>query len=291
MPSNMPRALVAACFAAAGLMPLGALAEEKVVATVNGQTITETEMNFADQEVGAELGSVPAEVKRRYLVEYLIETELLAAAAEAEKLASGPEFEQRVAYMRQRAMREAYFDKAVRQAVDPKAAKALYDEQVKMLPADEEIQARHVLVKTEDEAKAIAAKLAGGADFATIAKEASIDAGSKADGGMLGFFGKGQMVPQFEEAAYALQKGQVSAPVQSQFGWHVIKLEDRRQKLPPTFEEVKGQILGSLIKQQAQAKLSQLRGTAKIEYVDADIKKQVEEDAKRKSDFEAQQKP
>jgi peptidyl-prolyl cis-trans isomerase C len=286
----MSRALFAACLSAAGLMPLSALAEEKVVATVNGQTITETEMNFADQEVGAELGSVPAEVKRRYLVEYLIETELLAAAAEAEKLTSGPEFEQRVAYMRQRAMREAYFDKAVRSTVDDKAARVLYDEQVKMLPADEEIQARHILVKTEDEAKAIAAKLAGGGDFAALAKENSTDAGSKAEGGMLGFFGKGQMVPQFEEAAFALQKGQVSAPVQSQFGWHIVKLEDRRQKLPPTFEEVKGQILGSLIKQQAQTKLSALRGTAKIEYVDADLKKQVEEDAKRKSDFEAQQK-
>ena len=105
------------------------------------------------------------------------------------------------------------------------------------------MQARHILVDTEDKAKDIVTKLASGGDFAALAKENSSDPGSKEDGGMLGYFSKGQMVPSFEEAAFALKKGEVSKPVQSQFGWHVIKLEDRRQKPPPAFADVKDRII------------------------------------------------
>lgn len=291
MSPKLPRALTLACFlATAAVLPVPAQAEDKVVATVNGKNITESDMTFADQEVGMELGSVAPELKRRYLLEYLIETELMAAAAEADKLTSGPEFEKRLAYMRQRAAREAYFEKAVRGNIDDGAARVFYDEQVKLMQPEEEVQARHILVASEDEAKALAAKVASGADFATLAKEASTDAGSKADGGNLGYFSKGQMVPQFEQAAFALKKGEVSKPVQSQFGWHVIKLEDRRAKPPPPFEQVKGQLLASLIKQQAQEKLSALRGSAAIEYIDEGIKRQVEADAKGQDDLEAQMK-
>lgn len=289
MSGKFARPFATACLAAA--FAFGAAAsEDKVVATVDGKTITESDMTFADQEVGLELGAVAPELKRRYLLEYLIETQIMASAAEKEKLDSGPEFEKRLAYVRQRALREAYFNKAVRSAVDESAARAFYDEQVKLLKPEEEIQARHILVKTEEEAKAIAEQIASGADFAALAAEKSTDAGSKADGGMLGYFGKGQMVPQFEEAAFALEKGQVSKPVQSQFGWHVIKLEDRRQKPPPAFDQVKGQLMTSLIKQQAQSKLGELRGAAKIEYVDPGIKKIVEDEAKTQDPLEAQMK-
>ncbi len=275
----LARCLPAASLAAAlAVTPVPGHAEEKVMATVNGKAITETDLKFADQEVGAELGAVPEAIKRRYLTEYLIETELMAAAAGADKLGEGPDFEKRLAYMRQRALREAYFDKNVRAKVDDAAAKAFYDQQVKLMPVEEEIQARHILVKTEDEAKKAAEKIAGGADFAVVAKELSTDAGSKEDGGMLGYFGKGQMVPEFEQAAFALKAGEVSKPVKSQFGWHIIKLEDRRKKEPPKFEQVKGQLAGALVKQAAEERLTALRGAAKIEYVDPEVKKIVEQD-------------
>lgn len=289
MRTSKTRALTSACVAAAfTLLPVVAMAGDAIIATVDGKAITESDLNFADQEVGAELGSVPPDMKRRYLAEYLIETQLLANAAEADKLTSGPEFEKRLAYVRQRAAREAYFEKTVRSKVDEAAAKVFYDAQVKQMPAEEEIQARHILVASEAEAKGLVEKITAGGDFAKLASDNSKDAGSKADGGMLGYFGKGQMVPQFEEAAFALKKGEVSKPVQSQFGWHIIKLEDRRQKQPPSFDQVKGQILGSMVKQKAGEALSSLRGKAKIEYVDPIVKRVVEEDQKNQDPMEAQ---
>ena len=272
------------------LAPLSALADDKPVATVNGHAITEADLAFADSEIGQDFGSLPPESKRRYLVEFLIETNLFADAAETDKLATGADFDKRVAYMRQRAARQAYFDAKVKGAVSESAAKGFYDDQVKMMKTDEEIQARHILVGSEDQAKDIADKLAKGGDFAALAKENSVDAGSKEDGGMLGYFAKGQMVPQFEQAAFALEKGQISKPVQSQFGWHIIKVEDKRQKPPPSFEQVKGQILGSLMKSQAQTVLGGLRKAAKIEYLDEAMKKQVEEESKKQAEMESQMK-
>jgi len=107
---------------------------------------------------------------------------------------------------------------------------------------------------------------------------------------MLGYFGKGQMVPQFEEVAFALNKGEVSKPVQSQFGWHVIKLEDRRQKPPPTFEEVKDRLIGSMVQNKAQNIATELRGKAKIDYIDPEIKKMADEDAKKQAEAQAAMK-
>ncbi len=178
-------------------------------------------------------------------------------------------------------MRDAYFDKSVRAGVNEAEAKAFYDNQVKAIPPEEELQARHILVESEAKSKELADKIAKGEDFAKLATENTIDGGSRADGGMLGYFGKGQMVPQFEQAAFALKKGEISKPVQSQFGWHLIKLEDRRQKPPPSFDELKDRILGSMIQQKAQEVATGLRAKAEIEYVDPEVKKEVEGDKEK----------
>ncbi|MBX9924764.1 MAG: peptidyl-prolyl cis-trans isomerase, partial [Hyphomicrobiaceae bacterium] len=147
---------------------------------------------------------------------------------------------------------------------------------------------------SEDKAKEIADKLGKGGDFAALAKENSKDPGSKDDGGMLGFFGRGQMVPAFEEAVFKLKKGEVSPPVKSQFGFHIIKLEDRREKKLPSFDEVKDRILNSMIQQKAQEVANGLRGKAQIVYVDPEIKKMVDEQEKAMADqkkaMEAQMK-
>jgi peptidyl-prolyl cis-trans isomerase C len=195
-----------------------------------------------------------------------------------------------MAFWRQRALRDAYFEKSVKASIGIEAARAIYDDKVKQLPPDEEVQARHILVASEDEAKKLIDRAGKGEDFAKLAEEASGDAGSKAQGGMLGYFGKGQMVPQFEEAAFAMKKGEVSKPVQSQFGWHVIKVEDRRQKPPPTFDEVKDRLIGSMVQNKAQAIATDLRGKAKIEYIDPEIKKMAEEDAAKQAAAETVRK-
>lgn len=257
--------------------------EGKAVANVDGQPILESDLELAETEIGGNLGTLPAATKRRVLVEYLVENQLFANAAKKEKLASGPEYEKLIAYWKQRALREAYFHKRVKSQIGEGMAKALYDSKVKTLQPEEEVEARHILVAKEEDAKKISEELKGGADFAELAKQHSGDQGSKENGGLLGYFGKGRMVPQFEQAAFALKPGEISEPVQSQFGWHIIKVENRRQKPPPSFEEVKPQIMGTLIHQRAQKVAEELRGVAKIEYLDPEIKAMVEADEKRKA--------
>ncbi len=278
-------AVTFAAFAALGA-PFAA-AEEKVIATVNGKNIVESDLTLAEAEIGGGLAQLLPSQRRRVLVEYMIENQLFAEAAEAASLASGPDFDRRIAYFRQRALRDIYYEKAVKGSVSDELARSIYADKVKMVKPEEEVQARHILVSSEEKAKELSDKAKAGADFAQLAKENSGDAGSKEDGGMLGYFSKGQMVPQFEQAAFALAKGEVSAPVQSQFGWHVIKVEDKRTKPLPTYEEVKEHLVGSIAQSKAQDVTKDLRGKAQIVYVDVDIKKQAEDEVKNAA---AQQK-
>lgn len=257
--------------------PLAAVAEDKVVATIDGKPITEGDLAVAESEIGSDMGTMPAPQKRTSLLEFLIDNQLFAEAAENEKLAQGPDFETRLNYLRRRALRELYFDKVIKASVSDADARKVYDEQVKLLKPEEEVSARHILVDTQEEAKALKDKIDKGADFAQLAKENSKDPGSKDDGGNLGYFGHGQMVPQFEEVVFKLKKGEVSDPVKTQFGWHLVKLEDRRVKQPPAFDIVKDRIIQSMLLKKAQQTAVALRSKAKIEVVDPEIKKTVDE--------------
>ena len=162
---------------------------------------------------------------------------------------------------------EALLAQAGKAAVTDAAMHQVYDDAVKQMPPEQEVHARHILVPTEEEAKAIEAELKKGADFATLAKEKSKDPGA-ADGGDLGYFTKDQMVPEFAEAAFKLDKGQVSEPIHTQFGWHIIKVEDKRTKPTPSFDQVKAQ-LQNYVAHRAQAELvDNLRKSAQIERLD-----------------------
>ncbi len=257
--------------------PLVAVAEDKVVATIDGKPITEGDLAVAESEIGSDMGTMPAPQKRTSLLEFLIDNQLFAEAAENEKLAQGPDFQTRLNYLRRRALRELYFEKVIKSSVSDADARKVYDEQVKLLKPEEEVSARHILVDTQEEAKALKEKIDKGADFAQLAKENSKDPGSKDDGGNLGYFGHGQMVPQFEEVVFKLKKGEVSDPVKTQFGWHLVKLEDRRVKQPPAFDIVKDRIIQSMLLKKAQQTAIALRSKAKIEVVDPEIKKTVDE--------------
>ena len=257
--------------------------DDKVVAKVNGNTITEADMRFANAEIGAQLGDIPENVKRRALAEYLIDNALFAEAAIAAKIAADPAFEEQMQYVRRRLLREQYFEKQLRAAITEADTKKIYDQRVAQLKPEDEVAARHILVDTEEKAKELIAKIKAGGDFAALAKENSADTGSKEQGGLLGYFGRGQMVPEFEKAAFAMTKDQVSEPVKTNFGWHIIKLDDRRRKPPPSFDEVKETILNSLAVLKAQEEVATLRKKADVEYVDDDIKKQVEEQEKKKA--------
>lgn len=253
-----------------------AFAEDKPLATVNGKPLSEADVKLAEAELGAELAQLPEGSRRRILLEYLIENQVFSDAAEAAKFATGPDYEARVQYWRRRALRDIFFEKSIKASVKDDDAKKFYDDQVKALKPEEEVNARHILVKDEAKAKEIADKLAKGGDFAALAKENSEDPGSKDNGGDLGYFGHGQMVPEFEKAAFALEKGKISAPVKSNFGFHIIKLEDKRMRQPPPFDGLKDRIVNTLLQKKAQSIGVELRGAAKVEYLDPDIKKAIE---------------
>jgi peptidyl-prolyl cis-trans isomerase C len=277
--------LVAAAVAAAAAIAAGgfiriATAEEKldtVVAKVNGHAITEADMRFAENELGGELANLPPDVKRRALAEYLIDNALFADAAETAKITATPEFEQQMGYLKRRVLRELYFEKTLKGTVSLDEAKKIYADKIAQMKPEEEIQARHILVDSEDKAIELRAKIVAGGDFAQLAKENSTDTGSKDQGGVLGYFGHGQMVPEFEAAAFRLEKGEISEPVHTNYGWHIIKIDDRRKKEPPAFDTVKDTIINSLVVRKAQDQATEMRSKAQVEYVDAGIKKQVEE--------------
>jgi peptidyl-prolyl cis-trans isomerase C len=275
---NTIKALKLGCTVALGL-GLGAaavLAQDQAVATVGGKAITEADLKLAEGEIGQEIANLPEATKRRVLVEYMIENVIFSEAAEGAKLAQGADYDQRLQYWRRRMLRDLYFEKTVRDTVKDADAKAFYDQQVASIKPEEEVRARHILVDSKEKAAELAGKIKGGAKFEDIAKENSKDPGSKENGGDLGYFGKGQMVPQFEETAFKMEKGQISEPIQTQFGWHILQLDDKRMKVAPPYEAVKERIMGSLINQKAQKLGTELREKSKVEYLDPEIKKAVE---------------
>ncbi|MGZ5811748.1 MAG: peptidylprolyl isomerase [Xanthobacteraceae bacterium] len=170
--------------------------------------------------------------------------------------------------MRSKVLMELFLRELAKKSVTEEAMHKVYDDAVKQMTPEEEVHARHILVEKEDDAKAIAAQIKGGTDFATLAKEKSIEPGAKESGGDLGFFAKEQMVPEFADAAFKLEKGKVSDPVKTQFGWHIIKVEDKRTKPVPSYDQVKDQLQTFVVRKAQSDLVAKLRASAKIERTD-----------------------
>ena len=248
----------------------GTLAEEDpVVAIVNGDKILKSELMAARENLPKEYKPVPLEQIFPILLTSLVDSKLVAADARAKKLDQEAGYKEQLERISVQVLERYAVRQAVEAAVTDEKLRAVYDARDAGEGA-KEVKARHILVKTNDEAMAIIKDLDGGADFAELAKAKSTGP-SGANGGSLGFFGKGQMVPAFEEAAFGLEKGAYTKePVQTQFGFHIIMVEDERAKTPPSFEESVDQIRNE-IAQQAAAQYSEgLRGEAKIEKFNID---------------------
>jgi peptidyl-prolyl cis-trans isomerase C len=242
---------------------------DKVVAKVDGTDITEGDLSIALGDLGDQVQQMPDAQKRDYLINYIADLRLGAKAAREAKLADTPEAKRRTAYMIDRLLFDEYATEQAKKSVTEDAMKALYADTAKTLKPEQEVHARHILVETEDQAKAVIKRLAAGEDFAKVAAELSKDPGSGQQGGDLGFFTKDRMVPEFSNAAFALEIGKISDPVKSQFGYHVIKVEEKREKPVPTYEEVKDQIEQYLFRKSQQDTIMALRAGAKIERLDA----------------------
>ena len=263
--------LVAASLA---LVPFPAAADDPVIARVNGVDIKQSDLDFAATDVGPRLDNYTPQDRKMVLLQYVIENELMAGAGQTDKLDKTDSFPGRAAYHQRRALRDAFFDAKIGDAVTDADAKKIFDDKIGQLKPEQEVRARHILVETEAEAKEIAERVKKGEDFTALAKEKSMDSG--AEGGDLGFFSRGQMLKPFEDAAFALDVGALSDPVQTQFGWHVIKLEEKRDRPLPSFDQVKIAIRSQLVQQKAQEVVSGLRDSAKIEVVDPELKKSME---------------
>jgi len=247
----------------------------EVVARVDGKPITNAQLKLAEDELGQDLAQLPPEARRELVLQYVVELNLLAGAARESALDQSGQYKELARYYELRALRDIFFQREIQENVTDEAAKELYDERIGGAEPEAEVKARHILVKTEDEAKAVIQKLADGADFAELAKEESTGP-SSANGGDLGFFTKDQMVTPFAEAAFAMEKGEVSEPVKTRFGWHVIKVEDKRERQPPNFDDVKERLKSALIRQRLQERMAELRDAAKIEILDESLKPDAE---------------
>jgi peptidyl-prolyl cis-trans isomerase C len=246
----------------------GRAQSDPVVAKVNGAEIHESDLASAEQDIGQNLPPLQPEAKHDYLITYVSDMMLVAKAAEDKKLADTEDFKRKLALARSKLLMEALLQNEAKTAVTDAALRKVYDDAIKQIGEEKEVKARHILVETEDNAKAILASLKAGSNFDAIAKEKSKDPGSKENGGDLGYFAKDQMVPEFAEAAFKLDKGQISDPVKTQFGWHIIKVEDKRTKPAPAYDEVKDQV-ETFVVRKAQAELVQkLRAESKIERLD-----------------------
>jgi peptidyl-prolyl cis-trans isomerase C len=242
-------------------------AADPVVARVNGVEIKQSDIALAEEDVGADMQAASPEAKREHLISYLADIIMVTQAAEQKKLADNPDFKRRLGFLRNKLLMGFGLQEETKAALTEEALHQTYEEAVRSMGGQEEVRARHILVETEDEAKAILEQIKGGADFATLAKEKSKDPGGS-DGGDLGYFTKEQMVPQFSEVAFKMYPGQLSNPVKTQFGWHVIKVEDKRPKQPPEFEKVKDQVEAFLARKAQTEYITKLRQSAKIERLD-----------------------
>lgn len=250
--------------------------EDPVVATIAGQPITESDLQLAISELDQQFAQLPDDQKRVAALNALIEIKLMAAESVKAGVADREDFKKRMEFLRERALHIAFVEERVAGAITDEQVRARYDEEIAAQPPVNEVRASHILVDTEEKAKEIIAQLDGGADFAELAKANSSD-GSAQGGGDLGYFGPGRMVPEFEQAAFALEVGQYTKePVKSQFGWHIILVTDKRPQTPPAFEQVAQQIRSLLLREKYLAEVEAIRAANPVEIVDPALKEALE---------------
>jgi peptidyl-prolyl cis-trans isomerase C len=236
-----------------------------VVARVDGVELHLSDVQAAQQTLPPQAQKVPLEQIYPMLLDRLVDGALITEAGRKEHLDQDPNVQARLKRYEDRLIQEAYLNRAIKQAETEDSLKTRYQKLLKEKPAQEQVHARHILVTSEEEAKSVIAQLDKGADFTELAKKYSTDPSAQ-DGGDLGYFGHDDMVKEFADAAFALPVGQYTkTPVKTEFGWHVIKVEDRRAGKPPSFEEAQDQLRQDLARDIIEAKLQELRGAAKIE--------------------------
>ncbi len=263
-------ALIVGAFAVPALAQDKA-ADDPVVARVNGSPILRSEIVRDLQNMGPQAQALPPQILYPKLLEKAIVTKLLSAKGYAEKLQNDKEVKDRLKEAEAQIVADVYVRKTVQPKITEAKIKARYDELAAKFKPEDEVRARHILVPTEAEAKDVLKKVEGGADFAKLASEMSKDTGSAKQGGDLGYFTRGAMVKPFAEAAFSMKVGELSKePVKTDFGYHIIKVEDRRKSSPPPLAEVKDQITNQVGQEMVQKMVEEMVEKAKIERFNID---------------------
>jgi peptidyl-prolyl cis-trans isomerase C len=270
----MKRALIASAVLAISLyasVPASAQSmaptapKDMVAATVNGQPIMESDIQAFYKNLPPQYQQVPLEQLRSQILEKLIDQTIVANAARQEGYHKRPEVQRRLAAFTESVLNDVYISDKIRASVTDAKIKDQYQKSIALEAKTEEVRARHILVKTKAEAMVIIADIQGGADFAGVAKAKSTGPSSR-NGGDLGYFGFKQMVPPFSKAAFAMKPGEVTTePVKTQFGWHIIKVEDRRVAGSQNFEQASQKIRQELSERAYKDTLAGLRAKAKID--------------------------
>jgi peptidyl-prolyl cis-trans isomerase C len=245
---------------------IGPAAGNPVVARVDGQEIRLTDVQEEARRLPEELRGMPPQMLFPLLLDQMITQKAISTAARAQGLDRDPEVQARIRRAEEEALQQTLITRAIAPRLTEEALRARYQREVAGRTAEEEVRARHILVPTEAEARtALAEARRAGADFAEVARRRSTGPGSR-EGGDLGFFKRADMIPEFSEAAFAMQPGQISAnPVRTQFGWHVIKVEERRAVPPPPFEEAREALRQTAFEEGVNAEVERIRSAARIE--------------------------
>ncbi len=249
--------------------------DDPLIAKVNGVEVHQSDLAIAEEEAG-QIPPMSPDQKRDYLVQFMADLILVSKNAEAKKVGDTNDFKHKLEFERRKLLMSNLLQSVGKTALTDEAMHKVYDDAIKDMGKQEEVHARHILIRAnagddkankdaEDKIKAVIVRLNKGEDFAKVAGEVTEDPSGKANGGDLGYFTKEQMVPDFADVAFKLDKGQISGPVKTQFGWHVIKVEDKRIKPPPSFDEVKPQIEQFVVRKAQADLVTKLRADGKVE--------------------------
>jgi len=247
------------------------VAGDPVVARVNGEEIHRSDVMRELQMAGPQMQQLPPQMIYPQILQKMIATKIVSQKGYADGLQNDKDVKERVKDLEAQVVAEAYVHKEVEPKITDAKIKERYDQLVSKFKSQDEVRARHILVKTEDEANDILKQLKGGADFAKLAEEKSKDTGSAKQGGDLGYFVHDAMVKAFADSAFSMKVGEVSSvPVKTEFGYHIIKVEDKRKSSPPPIAEVKDQIANQLGQELTNDEVKSLEAKAKIEKFNID---------------------
>jgi len=265
-PADKPAAQAPAAKPAAKPPAAAQAPKDPIVATVNGVPVRLSELEVAQQSLPPQYRSMPLQAVFPALLDRLVDSKLVVQEGKKNKVTEDPAYKKRLAFVEEQVLQDFWIQREIAKKVTADKLRQRYEERLKSMPTEEEVHAKHILVATEDEAKALIAELKKGGSFDKLARDKSTDKASGAEGGDLGWFKKSDMVKEFADSAFALKKGELTEiPIKTQFGYHVILLEDRRQAPPPAFEELAEPLKEELARETVTALLDQLRSASKIE--------------------------